>query len=213
MASDVVIRNSRIAQRGEGFGVSLRHTRNVTVENCEIFSPDAGAMRLMVGIKDIFADSVGTQLLKNNIYHTSTGIQVYQGLIEGNYVHDLGYNGKDHLNGLTDNGGVTTPLMIRHNTIFNQHDQTDAVSLFQDFGIQANRTVEDNLLAGGGYTIYAGGGKLASTNIRVMGNRFSRKFFPKGGGYGPVAVFDESGAGNVFSGNVWDDTNQPVASS
>jgi hypothetical protein len=73
--------------------------------------------------------------------------------------------------------------------------------------------VEDNLLAGGGYTLYAGGGKLASTNIRVLNNRFSRRFFPNGGGYAPVAVFDPSGLGNVFSGNIWDETGQSVGSS
>ena len=49
-------------------------------------------------------------------------------------------------------------MTIRHNTIFNSHDQTDAISLFQDFGNQANRTIDDNLVAGGGYSVYGGGG-------------------------------------------------------
>ena len=63
--------------------------------------------------------------------------------------------GGDHLNGTTSNGS-TTPLAIIHNTIFNAHGQTDAISLFEDFGTEANREISDNLVAGGGYTIYGG---------------------------------------------------------
>ncbi len=209
-ASNVTIRNSRIIATGEIWGIGLRHTANVLIEDVEIYSPFAsGSQRLMVGIKDIYSDSTGLRILRSEIYHTATGIQIDAGLIQDNYIHDLGFVSPDHVNGTTSNGG-TTPLTIRHNTVFNPHDQTDAVSLFQDFGGQSNRTIDDNLLAGGGYTLYGGEGTRATSNIRVTNNRFARLYYRNGGYWGPVTAFETGGSGNVWSGNVWDDTGAPV---
>jgi hypothetical protein len=209
-AAAVTVRNVRIREDGESFGVALRHAKDATVANCEIFGRNARGDRLMVGIKDIYADSTGTRVLRNDIWHTATGIQLQSGLVQDNYVHGLGLRDGDHVNGFTDNGGVTQPLVIRHNTFLNPHPQTDAISLFQDFGEVANRTIEGNLVAGGSYTIYAGQGHHRTWNIRVTNNRFARLYFPLGGRYGPVTAFEGSGPGNVFRGNVWDDTGEPV---
>ena len=56
-ASNVTVTDVEVEDTGNGFGVSLRHTRNVTISHSEIFSPDAsGANRLQVGIKDIYGD-------------------------------------------------------------------------------------------------------------------------------------------------------------
>ena len=211
LAAGVVVRNSRIRRSGESFGVAVRHVPNVTVENCEIFAPDAGRRRLMVGVKDVYGDAVGLRVLRNDIWHTATGIQMTAGLVEGNYVHDLGLTGGDHVNGFTDNGGVTRPLVIRGNTFFNPHSQTDAISLFQDFGVIANRLIDDNLVAGGSYAIYAGAGPRPTSNIRITNNRFARTFFRASGRWGPITAYQASGAGNLFSGNVWDDTGAPVS--
>jgi hypothetical protein len=201
------VRRCRIVSSGEGMGVSLRHSRDATIEDSEIYSPDRGSDRLMVGIKDTLSDATGTRILRNDIWHAGTGIQVYQGLVEGNYIHDMGFKPGDHINGMTSNGGVSGQLTIRGNTVLNQIGQTDAVSLFEDFGEEKNRTIEGNLLAGGGYTVYGGAnvGRAPTSNIRIVNNRFSRVFFPQGGSFGPVAAFNAGGVGNVWSGNVWDD--------
>lgn len=208
-ANNVTIKNSRIVNTGEGWGVGLRHAAGTVIRNNEIYSPYAGSGRLMVAIKDIYGDSTSTQVLGNDIYHTSTGVQIESGLIQDNYIHDMGYVSGDHLNGTTSNGG-TTQLTLRHNTIFNSQAQTDAISLFQDFGAQSNRLIDNNLLAGGGYTIYAGanpGMSATATNITVTNNRISRMYYPNGGYYGPVTAYT-SGNGNTWSGNVWDEPAQ-----
>lgn len=208
VANDVTIKNSQVEVQGESFGISLRHAARTTVQNTEVFSPDAGTNRLMVGIKDIYGDSTGTQVLRSDIWHTSTGVQIDSGLVQDNYIHDMGYKAGDHLNGTTSNGG-TTLLTLRHNTVLNQFAQTDAISLFEDFGVQANRIIDNNLLAGGGYTLYAGQnpGGLTATGITVTNNRFSRLFYPQGGSYGPVTAWNPTGTGNTWTGNTWDDTN------
>ena len=76
-------------------------------------------------------------------------------------------------------------------------DQTDAISLFEDFGVEANKLIKDNLVAGGDYSIYGGAksGGPQSYNIRIVGNRFSRKYYSNGGQFGPAAYFDRAGGG------------------
>lgn len=61
--------------------------------------------------------------------------------------------------------------------------------------MQANRTIVDNLLAGGGCTIYAGQdrGAAVAYNIRIYGNWISRIVYPNGGYYGQVTAFDPAG--------------------
>lgn len=203
-ASDVTIKNDAIEDTGNGFGVSLRHTHNVTIEHSDIYGGNAGSQRLMVGIKDIYGDCTGTQILGNNIWYTGTGIQVYSGLIQDNYIHNMGYISGDHINGITSNGG-TQQLTIKHNTILVDHDQTDAIGLFEDFGVEANVLITDNLLAGGGYTIYGGQntGGPATYNIVITNNQISTMYYPQGGYFGPGAAFSSGGRGNVWSGNVF----------
>ena len=166
----------------------------------------------MVGVKDVYGDATGTRVIGNNIWHTATGVQIGAGLVASNYVHSMGFKPGDHVNGITVNGS-TSPLTIRHNTVFVNLDQTDAISLFEDFGAEANKLVKDNLVAGGGYSIYGGArsGGPQTHNIRIIGNRFSRKYYYNGGQLGPAAYFD-SGPGNVWSGNIWDGTQARVSS-
>jgi hypothetical protein len=158
----------------------------------------------------VYGDSRDTRVLRTEVSRTATGIQVYQGLLQDNYIHDLGFVEGDHVNGITDNGGIARPLVVRHNTVLNPLPQTDAISLFQDFGLQVDRTIEDNLVAGGSYTVYGGAGRARTARIRVVGNRWSRRYFPRGGTYGPVIAFDRGAPGNEFRDNIWDETGLPV---
>lgn len=210
-ADNVIIRDIISTVGGEDFGIALRHANNVMISHCEIGPPSGGSERLMVGIKDIYGDSVGTRILKNEIFHTGTAVQIDEGLIRGNYIHDLGYKPGDHVNGITSNGSQRL-LVIRHNTIFNQFDQTDAIGLFEDFGVEANRVIDDNLLAGGGYTLYAGQnpGGPSTYNIQVTNNRFSRLHWVNGGYWGPATAYSKSGRGNVWVNNIWDETRKTV---
>ncbi len=211
-ASNVVISKVRVVQTGESWGIGLRHTKNVTIQDSEISSPAAsGGDRLLVGIKDVYGDASGTKVLRTDVWHASTGVQIHAGLIQDSYIHDPGYASGDHLNGITSNGSFGETLTIEHNTVLNSYGQTDAISLFEDFSVQANRVIDNNLVAGGGYTIYGGanpGGK-ATSNIKITNNRFSRMYFPDGGSYGPYTAY-ASGSGNTWSGNVWDDTGKAV---
>lgn len=209
LANNVVIDNVKIFNDGM-WAIAVRHARNTTIRNCEIGGLGP-SQRMMVGIKNIYGDEGDTIVQKCEITNTSTGIQIDRGLIEDNYIHDMAMQSGEHVNGITSNAS-TGPLVIRHNTVFNQITQTDAISLFEDFGVQKDRLIENNLIAGGGYTIYAGqnAGGPAAYNIVVRNNRVSKRFFTKGGYWGPATAYNSTGSGNVWTGNVWDDTGAEV---
>ena len=213
-SADVTVSDCRIIVTGEAWGVGLKHSVNATVVSTTVSSPvQDGPDRLLVGLKDVYGDATGTTIRGNDISHTSTGVQVHEGLIEGNFIHDLGFNTGDHLNGITSNG-ATTPMTIRGNTVLNQHDQADAISLFEDFGPEGNRRIEGNLVAGGSYTVYGGAnaGGAPTHDIVIVDNRFSRVYFPKGGAFGPIGAFAPDGEGNQARGNFWDEDLSPVTS-
>ena len=210
-ASNVTIDDVHIETSGQSsFGISLRNTSNVTIENSDIEGENTGSGRLMVGIKDIYGNSTGTSVLDNDISRVSTGVQIFEGLIQGNYIHNMGYIPGDHINGITVSGG-TTPLTIQGNTILVDSGQTDAIGLFQDSGVEANKVIKDNLLAGGGWVIYGGNkvGAPAATNIVIEDNLFGSIYYPDSGQWGPVVYF-APGPGNVWSGNVWEDTGLTI---
>lgn len=227
-ADHVTLNDINITNTGDWWGVGLycqdkparsKGCHGVTIENTSIGSPYAtGPNRLAVAIKDVYGDAVGTRIIRVNIYHSSTGIQISNGVIEDSYIHNFGLNSADgdHLNGITVGGGDPRSLLIYHNTIFNNYAQTDAIALFQDFGPEENKTIADNLLAGGGYVMYGGAADGCngppsafkcnpSSDIVVTGNEFSTMFYRSAGYYGPIANFNAKGSGNIWSGNKWAD--------
>jgi hypothetical protein len=203
-ASDVTARDVKVMAGGY-FGISLRHTKDVTIEDSTISGQNLTSGRVGAAIDDIYGDSTGIVIKDNNISEFRTGVQVSSGLIADNYIHDPGYIHGDHTNGIYV-GGTTRPLMIYGNTIFNNLGETDDINLDASSSKQevANKYVVDNLLAGGDYSIYGGDSRKARTsNIVIKDNEFGQLYYPKGGQYGPAAYVNLRQAGNVWSGNVW----------
>jgi len=210
-ASDVTVDDVEVVSGGM-FGISLAHTTNVTIENSTISGQNSTTGRVGYAIDDVYGDSTGMVINADNISYFKTAIQMNTGLIENNYIHAPGYVAGDHTNGIFDNGG-TEPMTIENNTIFNDLTQTDDISLDSESSGSpvANKTIENNFLAGGSYSIY-GGNSLSNTisNIVIQGNRFGQLYFSLGGQYGPAAYFATTGTGNVWSGNFWDTTGQAI---
>jgi len=196
-ADNVTFRNVRILFTGavnEGFtAVAVNGGANTTFENCEI----DGQSRVARGI----AGDPGPFTVRNcEIHHVGNGVEVDSPFtIEGNYLHDI----------VTPEGldwhadGIQTPksgqdMIIRHNTILLTGPETGAINIMGDETTPArNVLVEHNLMAGGGYTVYAGPG----ANYRVINNRFSTRTYPRVGTAG-VWYWDPSEDGDVLrSGN------------
>jgi hypothetical protein len=212
-ASNVTVKNVQVVTSGN-FGISLTHTTGVIIENSTISGTNATSGRVAYAIDDVYADSTGMTIKANDISAFRTGIQISTGLAQGNYLHDPGFVAGDHTNGFYVNGG-TQPLTITGNTIFDPLGQTDAINL--DAGTPgpsapvANKSITNNFLAGGSYTIYAGAASGSPTSkIVITGNRFGQHYYAKSGQYGPVAYFG-AGTGNAWSGNTWDTTGQAIS--
>lgn len=198
-------------------GIQLQNgSQGTTIQGCTISGADSYANRAGYAI---VADTADPQLLIEgcDIYWMRVGIVPPTAgayTIQGCYLHDPGFCPGDHSEPVYCGNGTATGL-ISGNAILSQLSQTAAVFIANAEGVTANITVEGNLLAGGGYAVYGGGGSSQygpATGITVSGNYFSTMYWPQGGYYGPVA--DWSAAGNTWSGNTWHDgpdAGQPVA--
>jgi hypothetical protein len=191
-----------------GNAITLRHTSNVTIEDTTISGLEIKSTTLAGGIIDLFGDSTGLKISDDNIADTSVAVNANGGMISGNYIHSEmpGASG-NHIAGIKSNDG-SSGMTIEDNTILVGTSTSYAIGLFPTSGAQANRLIDNNILAGGNYVLYGGfnSGGLHTSNIRVTNNRFSRFFQPNGGVFGPVAHWDPAGADNVWSGNFWDNT-------
>jgi hypothetical protein len=211
-ASNVTLNHDSITTSGT-FGVSLRHTAGVTVENSTIRGTDATSGRVNAAVSDVYGDSTAMTVKADNISDFRIAVNMGNGgLALGNYIHDPGYISGDHTDGIMA-GGSTAPTTIKDNTVFISLDQTDAITIDASGPGQqvANQTVEGNFLAGGDYALYAGAGNNAATsNIHIENNRFAQQYFTHSGQFGADAYYNNTDPGNVWTGNIWDTTGQPV---
>lgn len=217
-ADNVTIRNCEVIST-TWWGINLREGyANLTVENCDIHGN--GRQQMQYAVKN--AGEGWITIRGNDIHTCSNCIDTPVGLIEGNYVHDPKYFAKDHIDMIMSEGGPAKGykppsgdkvMVIRGNTVVNTLDQTGAIALFPDWSAIHDVLIEGNHISGGGYSIYGGGappapdersGRLTS-NVVIRNNTFSRKVWPRGGKWGPVAYFEKGVRGNVWSGNVWTD--------
>jgi hypothetical protein len=141
-------------------------------------------------------------VLRGDFVGTSVAVQAEAGLIVGNYIHPPASGGSANARGIESNGCNTSPLAIEHNTILVGASHSYAIGLFADYGQQANRLIDNNLLAGGNYALY--GGDAADRTIQVTANRFSPAYYPHGGHYGPTAHYNPHGPANTWYANFWD---------
>lgn len=205
-ASNVTIRNSELTAGQGGWGITLRRAKNVTIANNTLKGVSASNPGDNA-IRDIYGDSDGVKITGNDIHWWGSGINHFNsgGLIEGNFIHELKNDatGNQHLNGIQLGAGTGSLMTIRGNTILNPDSQTDAIMLANDDGAQKNRTIEGNLIGGGGYTFYgAGGPNGTATGITFRNNQFTTRYYAKSGYWGPVAYWK---SGNVWTNNTYAD--------
>lgn len=156
-------------------------------------------------------------LLRVNLYNSGHGAAIQSNVtIQDSYIHGLGGNTEAHKDGIFSGGG--TNVVIRHNNIECNDGSlagcTAAIGLLSDFEPNTYHTIDNNLLnTNGASCFYAWGGPqkpYKSSYITFTNNHFGRKINGKCGSEGPVAYWDATQPGMVWSGNVWDDTGETV---
>jgi hypothetical protein len=193
-ASNVTIHNDCVTS-SDIYPVHLVSGSNLTVEDTTITGTGGGCSRA------VEPAGGSTMMDRLNISGCEDGVQMYSGdTITDSYIHDLAFSGGSHNDGVQQNGGSND--IVRHNTIFNPHNQTSCVNFTTDFGGISNITITGNLFNGGNFTVYSrSGGHGDPTGVSVTDNHF-----------GSADVFGLLSAdGSVaWSGNVSDATGQAV---
>lgn len=176
--SNVTIKNVRLVSEAPWHALRvLESATGFTLQDSEI----DGAGRTVNGVYGF-----GT-FLRNDIHGVDNGINVIApSIIRDNYIHDFRTSTDGHYDGIEINGGHD--IQIVHNHIVNEHDQTSAVMMNNEFSGLSNISIENNRLVGGGYTIYLdgrkGGGAVDDASIRIIDNQIS------GGRWGNFAFYD-----------------------
>jgi hypothetical protein len=144
-----------------------------------------------------------------NIHEIGHGIDVSDGqvVVQNSYIHDLNAAASSHYDAVYF-GGNNDPnfsLHIQNNTFINTNTQTSAIFTENYFGGVNNVMVNNNLLVGGGYTVYSvsnaqvienGSGGPVS-NISYTNNDIGSGVYGETSFYGP---YTPTWTGNVSDG-------------
>ena len=182
--SNTLISNCSILYGGSGAtegiklgGGSTSIPTDTTIRNCTIAGIDTSTNRLAYGIEDNYAN-LGSSAIPGgvlvqgcNIYNCRTSIQLTSGTVIGNYIHDPGLTGDDHVDCFLTQGNsnratsFANGLNITGNTFLCDLSQTSAILLGSSTQSAQYMVVNGNFLAGGSYVIY--GGSTTDASIRT----------------------------------------------
>ena len=182
-ADNITFRNVKFVYTGgvdESFTMigiypTVRGTR---FEDCEIDGQNQTA-RAITGPSDV-------EVRRCDIHNTGNGVEVQNSfVVEDSYLHDIytppGLNW--HADGIQARDASVNDITIRRNTILLTGPETGAIHIIgKADSTSENIVVEDNLLGGGSYTVYAGAGTVR--NFRVINNSFTTRIYPKVGKWG-----------------------------
>ena len=187
---------------------------NVTLENCTVTSAAFMVVNIAAGVtgavvQNCEINGVGSgnagscgingqgTFIGNNIYNVENGINVTgSSVIENNYIHGLQASGSPHYDGIQIDGGVSN-ITISHNTVVNDNGSVSAIMIDNYWGAVSNISVDNNLLVGGGFTVYDDGHFNSNP---ITGVSFTNNHMGSGG-YG---ITDFNGTKPTYTGNVND---------
>jgi len=230
-ADNVTIENSRITKTSGGSGsyavILNSGADNFTIRDTEIAGPESDTSGLESAVWNHYNNPGATAT--RVYFHRCADCWEGAGTFRDDYmVVDAAYSGSHD----EDIYVCGTTVDVDHSTMVNTHQQTATV--FGDTICGGNNfTVTDSLLAGGGFVLYPqanSSSEVGSTNI--SNNRIARcqttpiynsgsggtacsggadsfGYYPLGGYYG-VSAYTYSGADQIWQGNVWDDSSQPL---
>ncbi len=190
-AKNVTIRNTRITS-GDYYPISYDARDNVSglvVEDTEI-----------IGTNDAVTACISFGEYTARRVHCRGGADGFKAdgnvLIEDSYVHDLRESEGSHNDGVQTTGGSN--VTIRHTTIDLRGDTAEVFQLGTEWGSNSNWTIEDNLLAGGGWVFNSGSDPVSGMIVR--NNRFAGTR-----GYGIAQP-----GSSTFTNNYYDATGAPI---
>jgi hypothetical protein len=203
-----IVRRCKIYFRG-GYGIGIPFgILGTIIEDCDINSgfrnngPAQGIGGVPLAIR------------RCNIYRGENGIAHFgsygdgsvQQVIEDNFVHSLRSSpGTPHYDCLQFNGGNGN-IVVRHNTFHNENTDTSAILIQNLFGAVPGIRIEDNIMAGGGYTSYCVGRTEDPAVDPIVVQYYNNQFHCGAFGYIIDTQAEPDMAGNKFMdhGGIYD---------
>jgi hypothetical protein len=192
-ATNVIIRKSKVSCSGQS--VIWSGSTNLLVEDVEIACGGTPATTALTpaNYTSRRVNAYGCE----NIMWAERNVT-----IEDSYLHDpIPYNPQTdpHTDSVQIPGGGSN-ITIRHNRIYGGYisGSNFGNSAITMGGGTSNIIVDNNVLAGGGYTMYCNQGGRGTNDV-YRNNRFSRVLVSTVGGFGPwTDCTDENISGNVY---------------
>jgi hypothetical protein len=228
-ATGVVVRNVKVTSSAvAGAAITVRPGASASFSNVDVAGVSASQpVQYAILVSSHAASGLARVTIdRAHIHDCIDCISADNTDITNSYLHAMRHPAGAHVDPIQCGGGDGCGLLIRHNTVFNEYSSTSAVAFFADFGAPKNSTLDNNLLAGGGYVVTGGngasGGRYSgqSSGIVITNNRFTKILYPYNapadctnpnlhGCYGDITEWRASSS-NVASGNVDDATGNPI---
>jgi hypothetical protein len=198
-ASHVTVRNTRVRSGGYAVITVDPSASDVTLTDVDVIGNGLAGSAGSSGI-------VGTATVSGaRVSGVENGFLPGSGSrISGSYVARLAAPGKPHYDGVQIDGDVHDVTLSDTTIDLSEHDQTSAVMVDNYYGPVSAIAVDHNLLAGGGFTVYADGS--FSTTAPITGVAYTRNRVAAGS-YGTHVVRNAS---TVWTDNVVDGDGQAL---
>jgi hypothetical protein len=212
-ATGVTVKNSKAQCITTAFNAAARNPANprLTIQDSE---DDCGNTAGSTAISDR-----NVTVLRVNIHGCENGFDADSDFtIQDSYIHDL-YNsavGDPHTDGLQS--AVGSNMVIDHNTFYGfdtgcafpnggSCNGTSAINVNNSAGgpTSTNTSINNNLLAGGAFTLYCP--IPATSSFSVTNNHFSTVYSSIIGEFGPSS---DCSSNETLSGNVYHETGLPI---
>jgi hypothetical protein len=220
--ANVVIRNVRIISTCSYAAIDLEFANaSALIENVEIDMSQLANTSAFTGRlnqRSITGDDFTARKVwwhgGSDCVHYGSNVLIEDSFCDVSLI-PAGYPGDPHIDGFQSAGGSNVTL--RHNTIRNPNDQTSAIINGTTPGVspgQFNVHIVNNLMAGGGYTVYCNAHQAATpATVEFRDNRISFDYYiwpinsghplTRGGFWGPTTDCLKIPG---YDTNVWDST-------
>jgi hypothetical protein len=217
-APNVTVKSSVITNcDNRGFAIlNMAGANGTVIEDTTLKGANNGRCALSAGVQNGAGPITLERVQAYNVDSAFHGV----GTLRDSYFLDNAEIPGEHYEPIFHAGGDGSPLVVDHNTLLNPHQQTAAVFVTDYNGAVGRVSITNNLMAGGGFTIYGGTDQKAPVTgpFTVTGNRFARclsrscpdahGYWRKGGFWGLAAYLNS--AVTTWNGNYWDDNLLPA---
>lgn len=209
-ANGVTIQNTRVHGRIDTTDTGT-YTK-ILIKDVEVVGPNDGSRD--PGFPAI--GYTGFTCERCNVWGWGKGFGLVRDVtIRDSYVHDLAYfgnpaNGGSHNEAVLSLGGSNFTLVGNRFDAGIAPNFSASVALYSQMEQIRNVVMDNNLLNGGGYCLYAGSNSsVVALNAKFRNNVFGNSLTSKCGVYGPVTSW-RPGNGNEWSGNILQSTGAAI---